>query len=132
MPYNGVPVQVKDVAKVSVGYVPRLGIAGKDRDDGFMHGESIRVAAKASYEISSLEPAIVKLTMTNIRSVMGAMDLDQILSHRTRSMNACCASLMARYRCTELAPETRDIRQHRSLLSRQKFLPTTGSDPLRV
>jgi heavy metal efflux system protein len=31
--YNGVPVQVKDVAKVSVGYVPRLGIAGKDHDD---------------------------------------------------------------------------------------------------
>jgi regulator of protease activity HflC (stomatin/prohibitin superfamily) len=39
-------------------------------------------AAKASYEISSLEPALVKLTMTNIRSVMGAMDLDQMLSHR--------------------------------------------------
>jgi heavy metal efflux system protein len=29
---NGVPVQVKDVAKVSVGYVPRLGIGGKDHD----------------------------------------------------------------------------------------------------
>ena len=29
---NGVPVQMKDVAKVSVGYVPRLGIAGKDHD----------------------------------------------------------------------------------------------------
>jgi cobalt-zinc-cadmium resistance protein CzcA len=27
---NGVPVQVKDLAKVSVGYVPRLGIAGLD------------------------------------------------------------------------------------------------------
>src|SRR5579871_5373656 len=39
-------------------------------------------AAKASYEIAFLEPAIIKLTMTNIRSVMGAMDLDQILSHR--------------------------------------------------
>jgi cobalt-zinc-cadmium resistance protein CzcA len=31
--YNGVPVLVKDVAKVTVGYVPRLGIAGKDHDD---------------------------------------------------------------------------------------------------
>jgi cobalt-zinc-cadmium resistance protein CzcA len=30
---NGVPVQIKDVAKVAVGYVPRLGIAGKDHDD---------------------------------------------------------------------------------------------------
>src|SRR6202011_4964360 len=27
---NGVPVQIKDVAKVEVGYVPRLGIAGRD------------------------------------------------------------------------------------------------------
>jgi regulator of protease activity HflC (stomatin/prohibitin superfamily) len=39
-------------------------------------------AAKASYEISYLDESIVKLTMTNIRSVMGGMDLDQILSHR--------------------------------------------------
>ncbi len=30
---NGLPIQVKDVAKVSVGYVPRLGIAGRDHDD---------------------------------------------------------------------------------------------------
>ncbi|WP_407146947.1 efflux RND transporter permease subunit [Bradyrhizobium sp. ORS 86] len=30
---NGLPILIKDVAKVSVGYVPRLGIAGKDRDD---------------------------------------------------------------------------------------------------
>src|SRR5213593_1927252 len=39
-------------------------------------------AAKASYEIANLNQAIIKLTMTNIRSVMGAMDLDQMLSHR--------------------------------------------------
>src|SRR5690349_19800975 len=39
-------------------------------------------AAKASYEIANLDQAIVKLTMTNIRSVMGGMDLDQMLSHR--------------------------------------------------
>jgi regulator of protease activity HflC (stomatin/prohibitin superfamily) len=39
-------------------------------------------AMKASYEVSSLSQAILTLTMTNIRSVMGAMDLDQALSHR--------------------------------------------------
>jgi heavy metal efflux system protein len=31
--FNGVPVKIRDVAKVSVGYVPRLGIAGIDHDD---------------------------------------------------------------------------------------------------
>ena len=30
--FNGVPIQIKHVAKVSVGYVPRLGIAGLDHD----------------------------------------------------------------------------------------------------
>src|SRR6202048_1354690 len=39
-------------------------------------------AAKASYEVAQLDLAIVKLTMTNIRSVMCSMDLDQMLSHR--------------------------------------------------
>ena len=30
---NGVPVLVKNVARVTVGYVPRLGIFGRDQDD---------------------------------------------------------------------------------------------------
>ncbi|MEW6639464.1 MAG: efflux RND transporter permease subunit [Pseudomonadota bacterium] len=30
---GGLPIQIKDVAKVSVGYVPRLGVAGRDKDD---------------------------------------------------------------------------------------------------
>ncbi|TCT06030.1 SPFH domain-containing protein [Aquabacter spiritensis] len=39
-------------------------------------------AAKASYEVSRLDASILALTTTNIRTVMGAMDLDQLLSHR--------------------------------------------------
>ena len=31
--FNGIPVLVKDIAKVSVGFVPRLGIAGRDHED---------------------------------------------------------------------------------------------------
>lgn len=30
---NGVPVRVKDIGKVVVGFVPRLGVAGRDTDD---------------------------------------------------------------------------------------------------
>jgi regulator of protease activity HflC (stomatin/prohibitin superfamily) len=39
-------------------------------------------AAKASYEVAQIQRAIETLNMTNIRSVMGSMDLDQVLSHR--------------------------------------------------
>ena len=39
-------------------------------------------AAKAAYEVSSLDQAMIALVQTNIRTVIGSMDLDESLSQR--------------------------------------------------
>src|SRR5438045_1316441 len=65
--------------------VPEQDVISKDNASVTVDGVAfyqVFDAAKASYEVTFLDQAIIKLTMTNIRSVMGSMDLDQMLSHR--------------------------------------------------
>jgi regulator of protease activity HflC (stomatin/prohibitin superfamily) len=65
--------------------VPRQDVISKDNATVTVDGIAfyqVFDAAKASYEVSHFDQAIVKLIVTNIRSVMGEMDLDAMLSHR--------------------------------------------------
>jgi regulator of protease activity HflC (stomatin/prohibitin superfamily) len=39
-------------------------------------------AAKAAYEVQDVQNAVINMTMTNIRTVMGSMELDNLLSQR--------------------------------------------------
>ncbi len=49
--------------------------------DGVVFYQVLDVA-KASYEVQNLQLALINLSMTNIRSVIGSMDLDESLSQR--------------------------------------------------
>ena len=65
--------------------VPSQEVITKDnamiRVDGVVFFQVLN-AAKAAYEVNQLSRAILNLTTTNIRTVMGSMDLDELLSKR--------------------------------------------------
>ncbi len=65
--------------------VPSQDVITKDnavvKDDGEVYFQVLD-AAKAAYEVAQLEVAILNLVMTNIRTAIGSMDLDESLSKR--------------------------------------------------
>jgi heavy metal efflux system protein len=52
---NGVPVRIKDIGKVTVGYVPRLGIAGRDHQDDIV---AAIVVMGRTYHTNDIVPRI--------------------------------------------------------------------------
>ena len=76
--------------------VPSQEVITKDnamvRADGVVFYQVLD-AAKAAYEVNDLVRAILNLTMTNIRTVMGSMDLDELLSNRD-AINATLLSVV--------------------------------------
>jgi regulator of protease activity HflC (stomatin/prohibitin superfamily) len=65
--------------------VPTQEVITKDnasvRADGVIFYQVVD-AARATYQVAQLDYALLNLTTTNIRTVMGSMDLDSLLSHR--------------------------------------------------
>lgn len=78
-------VGAKVVMMEQVLDVPTQEVITKDnatvRADGVLFYQVVD-AARATYQVAQLDYALLNLTTTNIRTVMGSMDLDSLLSHR--------------------------------------------------
>jgi heavy metal efflux system protein len=65
--YRGSPVLVRDIAKVTVGAVPRQGVAGQDADDDIVYGMVLmRKGENASVVLAAVKTRIAEITRTQL------------------------------------------------------------------
>jgi cobalt-zinc-cadmium resistance protein CzcA len=64
---NGSPIRIKDLAQVAIGYQPRLGIAGQDKDDDIVQGIVLMRRGEQSLPtIHRVEEEVNKINATGI------------------------------------------------------------------
>ncbi len=65
--FNGNPILVKDIARVSIGGVPRQGVAGQDGDDDIVYGMVLmRKGENASVVLQAVNERIEVITRTQL------------------------------------------------------------------
>jgi regulator of protease activity HflC (stomatin/prohibitin superfamily) len=84
-------IGVKISLRETVFDIPSQDVITKDnamvRVDGVVFYQLLDTP-KAAYAVSNIADAVMYLTMTNIRTVMGAMELDELLSNREKINSA--------------------------------------------
>ncbi len=88
---NGMPVMLQDVATVAIGNVPRLGIAGQDKDDDIVEGivlmnrdgDSKRVIAAVEAEVEKINTTGILPPGVRIERIYDRADL---ISRTTRTV----------------------------------------------
>jgi cobalt-zinc-cadmium resistance protein CzcA len=86
---NGAPVLLKDVAKVTIGNQPRLGIAGQDGDDDIVQGtvlmrrgeESMPTIKRVEAEVDRINTSSILPPGVHIERIYDRSDLIQLTTH---------------------------------------------------